>query len=107
MNNIATSYKRNGVTVMGLCHYYGVSIEDQAPYQYPKGHPCHGCPYTLQTNVASCMFPKRKGNGCFWHDLNLGRKPKLPQKTAQQEAADRIYAFLEVLERVKERKGYK
>lgn len=25
-------------------------------YQYPKGHPCHGCPYTFPTPTPSCTM---------------------------------------------------
>ena len=98
MNNIMTTYKRNGIPILIPQCQYGISMEPEAPYQFPEGHPCHGCPYTLQTNVPSCMFPSRADGGCLWHDLN---------NPPPQKAADRIFEFIEVLERVKKLKGYK
>jgi hypothetical protein len=34
---------------------YGVVIKPEPIYEYPKDHPCHGCVFTLQANVPSCM----------------------------------------------------
>jgi len=106
MNTEPITYKRNGVKVTMPAGFYGISQGHPTVYQYPKGHPCHGCPYTFQTNVPSCMFPARRDGGCFWHDL---KKPEqtAPPKTARQEAADKVFAFIKVLEEVKKRKGYK
>lgn len=66
----AIAYRRNGVQILSSGPYFGVLVEEPALYQFPKGHPCHGCPYTLRASVPSCMFPIREGGGCFWRDLN-------------------------------------
>ena len=34
---------------------YGVAIGPEPVYQYPEGHPCHGCFSTFQVNKPSCM----------------------------------------------------
>ena len=47
---------------------YGIRRIEQTAYQYPEGHPCYGCPYTLRVEAPSCMFPRRADGGCFWHD---------------------------------------
>ena len=82
MSSTAITYKRNGVTVTMPGGFHGVCRVTATPYQYPKGHPCRGCPYTLNTTVPSCMFP------------------------SNQEAAERIFAFIKVLEAVKRHKGF-
>jgi hypothetical protein len=99
MNSITIAYKRNGIIVLIPCCHYGVLSKNKAPYQFPEDHPCRGCPYTLQTSVPSCIFPERPDGSCFWYDLKNRKKPA-PQKTARQEAADRIFQFIQVLERV-------
>lgn len=100
-----SSYKRNGVTVTMPDGFYGTSKVTAAPYQYPKGHPCHGCPYTLNTTVPSCMFPARRDGGCFWYDQKRKTRPPLPA-LPDERAAERIFAFIEVLKAVKRRKGF-
>lgn len=72
MNYISTAaaYRRNGVQLLSSGPYFGIRVEEPPLYQFPKGHSCQGCPYTLQASVPSCMFPVREDGGCFWHDLN-------------------------------------
>jgi hypothetical protein len=106
MNNITTACKKNGVRILLQCDGYGNPNETKATFQYTKGHPCNGCPYTVQTTVLACMFPERTDGSCFWYDLKGKRKPT-PQKTERQEAADRIFQFIKVLNGAKQRKGYK
>ena len=84
-----TSYKQNGVPVSIPSGSYGIAPLTVHQYEYPKGHPCHNCPYTLRTSVPSCMFPER---------------PAVYPKN--QAAAERIFAFVEVLKDVMKRKGY-
>ena len=55
-----TSYKQNGVPVSIPSGSYGIAHLTVHQYEYPKGHPCHNCPYTLRTSVPSCMFPERR-----------------------------------------------
>ena len=105
MSSTAITYKRNGVTVTMPGGFHGVCRVTATPYQYPKGHPCRGCPYTLNTTVPSCMFPERRDCGCFWYDLKQKKRPALPQPS-NQEAAERIFAFIKVLEAVKRHKGF-
>lgn len=101
------SYRQNGVQVSIPNISYGVTHVPVHLYKYPKGHPCHNCPYTLHTSVPSCMFPERKDGGCFWYDLKNKRRPPLPVVYIKnQAAAERIFAFIEVLENVMKRKGY-
>lgn len=40
-----TSYKQNGVPVSILSGSYGIAHLTVHQYEYPKGHPCHNCPY--------------------------------------------------------------
>ena len=87
MNTVTSSYKRNGVPVSIPRGSYGVTRLTARLYEYPKGHPCRGCPFTLRTSVPSCMFPSRKDGGCLWYDL-------------------RIFDYIEVLKKVMKRKGY-
>lgn len=51
------------------------------------------------------MFPDRKDGSCFWYDLKKQKKPKVPD-SERQLAVEKIFAFIEVLEAVKRRKGY-
>lgn len=86
MKNLSNIYPRNGTVPM---------------YRYHEGHTCHNCPYALQTDVPGCMFPS-SGDECFRY-----RKTEQDlQKLARQKAAKKINDFIQVLERVKERKGY-
>ncbi len=48
MNTVTTSYKHNGVPVSIPRGSYGVTRLTARLYEYPKGHPCHNCPYTLR-----------------------------------------------------------
>ena len=73
-----TSYKQNGVPVSIPSGSYGIAHLTVHQYEYPKGHPCHNCPYTLRTSVPSCMFPERRDGGCLWYDLKKQRRPPLP-----------------------------
>ena len=102
-----TSYKQNGVPVSIPSGSYGIAHLTVHQYEYPKGHPCHNCPYTLRTSVPSCMFPERRDGGCLWYDLKKQRRPPLPAVYPKnQAAAERIFAFVEVLKDVMKRKGY-
>ena len=53
MNTVTTSYKHNGVPVSIPRGSYGVTRLTARLYEYPKGHPCRGCPFTLRTSVPS------------------------------------------------------
>jgi hypothetical protein len=33
---------------------YGVVVIPEPVYQYPEGHPCHGCAFVFQVNKPSC-----------------------------------------------------
>ena len=71
-----TSYKQNGVPVSIPSGSYGIAPLTVHQYEYPKGHPCHNCPYTLRTSVPSCMFPERRDGGCLWYAQLLEEKKK-------------------------------
>ena len=87
-----TSYKQNGVPVSIPSGSYGIAHLTVHQYEYPKGHPCHNCPYTLRTSVPSCMFPERRDGGCLWYDLKKQRRPPLPAVYPKnQAAAERIF----------------
>ena len=102
-----TSYKHNGVPVSIPSGSYGIAPLTVHQYEYPKGHPCHNCPYTLRTSVPSCMFPTRRDGSCLWYDLKNKRRPPLPATYPKnQAAAERIFAFIGVLKDVMKRKGY-
>ena len=107
MNTVTTTYKHNGVPVSVPRGSYGVTCPIAQPYEYPKGHPCRGCPFTLRTSVPSSMFPSRKDGGCLWYDLKRKKRPPLPHTYPQnQAAAERIFDFIEVLKKVMKQKGY-
>ena len=107
MNTVTTSYKHNGVPVSVPRGSYGVTCPIAQPYEYPKGHPCRGCPFTLRTSVPSCMVPSRKDGGCLWYDLKRKKRPPLPHTYPQnQAAAERIFDFIEVLKKMMKQKGY-
>ena len=82
-----TSYKQNGVPVSIPSGSYGIAPLTVHQYEYPKGHPCHNCPYTLRTSVPSCMFPERRDGGCLWYDLKKQRRPPLPAVYPKNQAA--------------------
>lgn len=42
-----TSYKQNGVPVSIPSGSYGIAPLTVHQYEYPKGHPCHNCPYEI------------------------------------------------------------
>ena len=107
MTTANTSYKHNRVPVSIPSGSYGVTRLAMRPYEYPEGHPCRGCPYTLQTSVPSCMFPSRRDGGCLWYDLKQKKRPSLPNTYPKnQAAANRIFAFIEILKNVMKQKGY-
>ena len=107
MNTVTPSYKHNGVPVSIPRGSYGVTRLTARLYEYPKGHPCRGCPFTLRTSVPSCMFPSRKDGGCLWYDLKRKKRPPLPHTYPRnQAAAERIFDFIEVLKKVMKQKGY-
>lgn len=91
-----TSYKRNKQLVDipgGIC---GVACPTAPLYQYPEGHPCYRCPYTLNASIPSCMFPARPNGGCFRHAQ--GRQ--LNQAKLSRQTEQRIRDFIRVLEAV-------
>ena len=98
------TYKRNGVQFFLPNRPCSIRFEPSPPYQYPKGHPCHGCPYTLNATVPTCMFPDRSDGTCFRYDQLHRKKPET--EDVHGEAAKRIFYFIEVLETVKRRKGF-
>lgn len=98
------TYKRNGVQFFLPNRPCSIRFEPSPPYQYPKGHPCHGCPYTLNATVPTCMFPDRSDGTCFRYDQLHRKKPE--PEDGHGEAAKRIFDFIEVLETVKRRKGF-
>lgn len=102
---MTSAYKRNGAPIYIPQKQYGIRFEPSPPYQYPKRHPCHGCPYTLNATVPSCMFPERQDGTCFRYDLLHKKKPEPTDE--RTEAAQKIFDFIEILEAVKRRKGYK
>lgn len=104
---ISTSYKQNGVPVSIPKDSCGIIRLTVHLYKYPKGHPCHNCPYTLNASIPSCMFPERKDGGCFWYDLKRKKRPPVTAAYSQnQVVADQIFAFIKVLKSVMKRKGY-
>ena len=86
-------------------HYRGcgVSIRPQPAFIYPKGHPCHGCPYTFGTAAPSCSTGDRPGD-CVWYFyrglLERSGSPQVPACTA----AGAVEGCIENLYRVAERK---
>lgn len=99
------TYKRNGAPVFLPGRQCGIRFEPPPTYQYPKRHPCHGCPYTLNATVPSCMFPARQNGTCFRYDLLHKKKPE--PRGEQMAAAKKIFDFIEILEAVKRRKGFR
>ena len=97
-------YKKSGISIYIPQGGYGIRSEPPVPYQYPKGHPCGGCPYTLNAPVPTCMFPARTDGGCFWYDRKRLPKPALPDN-GQKRAAEKVRRFIKILESVKRRKG--
>ena len=65
---------------------YGVGRPIQEIYSFPEKHRCHGCPYTLQSNVPSCMFPARADGGCFWYDIKNNVYPAKNPKGGEPHA---------------------
>ncbi len=102
------SYKRNGAPIYIPQKQYGIRFEPPPPYQYPKGHPCHGCPYTLKASVPSCMFPERQDGTCFRYDMLHRKKPETrdERKDSSDVNIAKIFDFIKILEAVKRRKGY-
>lgn len=105
VNTLMSSYKKGGITVYIPPGDFGIRLESKSPYKYRKRHPCYGCPYTLHTNVPSCMFPKRRNGSCFWYDQKKQKRPMEPECN-KEFAAKKIFAFVEILEAVKRRKGF-
>lgn len=82
--------------------FFGIRFEVSAPYKFPAGHPCHGCPYTLlNSTVPTCMFPE---GGCIRY--RKGQRQPEPPKSNRQLAADKIQKCVETLRTVQKRKGY-
>ncbi|HCA28472.1 MAG TPA: hypothetical protein DEP23_02265 [Ruminococcaceae bacterium] len=98
---MTNSYKK-GRMLMCPNGFFGIRFEVSAPYKFPAGHPCHGCPYTLlNSTVPSCMFPE---GGCIRYQKDQ-RQPE-PPKSNRQLAADKIQKCVETLKTVQKRKGY-
>lgn len=82
----------------------GVSIRPQPVFSYPKGHPCHGCPYTFRTDTPSCMMGGKPGD-CVWYFYRrlTGRQKPAPPPAHYTEIKV-IEECIEKLYRVAERK---
>lgn len=106
MKNASSTYKKGGVAIYIPQRSYGIRFETPAPYQFPKGHPCHGCPYTLGSSVPSCMFPQRRDGGCLWYDMKQRARPALSAR-AERQTGWKLWKFIEILKAVKRRKGFK
>ena len=103
MNSEAVSYKHNGVLVSIPKGFHGLLLLPERIHKYPDGHPCQGCPFTFHTAIPSCMFPDRKDGGCLWYDLKQKKRPPLPYTYREdQAAAERIFAFIEILKNMME-----
>lgn len=97
------SYKRNKLPIF----YSSTGVLSNKPepiYQYPEGHPCFGCPYTLNASVPSCMFPNRRDGTCFWYEQRKIAKP--PDNTEQHEAMQKLQDCIAMLEAVIRRKTH-
>ncbi|MBC8560770.1 hypothetical protein [Fumia xinanensis] len=105
MNVTVSSYKKGGIAIYIPQKSFGIHYDARIPYQFPKHHPCHGCPYTLKSNIPSCMFPNRPDGSCFRYDLEREKKVRLSY--AEQEAAQKILEFIKILEAVKRRKRFR
>ena len=46
------------------CGNTGQSV--QQTYEYPKNHPCHGCPYKFPVSKPSCTMGSRPPD-CAWY----------------------------------------
>mgnify|MGYP000411717061 CR=1 FL=1 len=102
-----TSYKQNGVPVSIPSGSYGIAHLTVHQYEYPKGHPCHNCPYTCAPLSRPVSFLNEGMAAVYWYDLKKQRRPPLPAVYPKnQAAAERIFAFIEILKDVMKRKGY-
>jgi hypothetical protein len=99
---LANTYKKSRIPLYFTNGCFGIHFETAVPYQFPKDHPCHGCPYTLNSTVPTCMLPE---GGCLRYDIKKKKQP--PPKSERQLAADKIYACIKALENVKRLKGQK
>lgn len=52
MNNIG--YASRGFTT-ATSKSYGVTVLPDPIYEYPEGHPCHGCVFRMKVNKPRCM----------------------------------------------------
>ena len=97
MNTVTTSYKHNGVPVSIPRGSYGVTCPTARPYEYPKGHPCRGCPFTCGLPFRPVCSPAERTEGVLWYDLKRKKRPPLPHTYPQnQAAAERIFDFIEI-----------
>ena len=88
MNTVTTSYKHNGVPVSIPRGSYGVTRLTARLYEYPKGHPCRGCPFTLRTSVpCPVVFPGRKDGGVPLVRSEAKKAPALPHTYPRNQAA--------------------
>lgn len=55
MRTANTSYKQNGVPVSIPSGSYGIAHLTVHQYEYPKGHPCHNCPYIIKIVNPLCV----------------------------------------------------
>ena len=100
MNTVTTSYKHNGVPVSIPRGSYGVTRLTARLYEYPKGHPCRGCPllYGLPFHpVCSPAERTESASGTIW---KRKKRPPLPHTYPQnQAAAERILISLKFSKR--------
>lgn len=76
-------------------------------FRYPKGHPCYGCTHTFHVYIPSCSIGC-DANNCSLRELEKHlRSIDEPAKPKQNSAAtEKIFKFIEVLKKVRKRKGY-
>jgi len=53
-----TDRRKNGLPMVIDTSGYGVVIEPEAQYRFPKGHPCCGCVFILKSSKPICMTGK-------------------------------------------------
>lgn len=77
----------------------GVSIRPRPVFSYPKGHPCHGCPYTFRTGAPSCTMGGGPGD-CIWQVYRgLTDRSSPARSTGHRAIAEGIENLCRVAER--------
>lgn len=66
-----TSYKQNGVPVSIPSGSYGIAPLTVHQYEYPKGHPCHNCPYTGGPYLLAALLTHGKTLAIGGGDIKL------------------------------------